>query len=95
MKSVDREYVVDARNKLEHALFHLKQAGDNDELRSGLGAAEQSLRCILKSLGDRVHASTCAQRCDKMPGNIVIGVTAHCSCGHVFCDDVVAGMPQP
>ena len=41
---------------------------------------------------NRVFASTC----DKSKGaNNIIGVTAHCNCGNVFCDDVVHGKEHP
>lgn len=42
---------------------------------------------------DRVFASTTDSEQDSM--NNMVGVTAHCECGHVFCDDVVYGKTQP
>ena len=42
---------------------------------------------------DKVFASTGDTEKDSM--NNVIGVTAHCKCGHVFCDDVVHCKQQP
>ena len=41
---------------------------------------------------DKVFASTTDSETDSM--NNVIGVTAHCKCGNVFCDDVVHGKSQ-
>ena len=41
---------------------------------------------------DKVFASTTDSEKDSM--NNVIGVTAHCKCGNVFCDDVVHGKSQ-
>ena len=38
---------------------------------------------------DRVFASTCDAEKDSM--NNIVGVTAHCKCGNVFCDDVTHG----
>lgn len=42
--------------------------------------------------GDRVFASTGAEPAST--GNIGVGVTAHCMCGHVFADDIVACAPR-
>ena len=41
---------------------------------------------------DRVFSSTTDKELDDM--NNTVGVTAHCSCGHVFTDDVVHGKSQ-
>ncbi len=41
---------------------------------------------------DKVFASTTDSEKDSM--NNVIGVTAHCKCGNMFCDDVVHGKSQ-
>jgi hypothetical protein len=41
---------------------------------------------------ERVFASTTDSEKDSM--NNTVGVTAHCMCGNVFCDDVVHGKPQ-
>lgn len=41
---------------------------------------------------ERVFASTTDSEKDSM--NNIVGVTAHCMCGNVFCDDVVHGKLQ-
>jgi len=52
-KPLNRDDVVDARNKIEHAVYHLKQG----ELAEGLQGAESALdtlrRTLLPRTGDR------------------------------------------
>ena len=38
---------------------------------------------------DKVFASTGAE--EKDSANIRVGVTAHCRCGNIFCDEIIAG----
>ena len=46
---------------------------------------------IIKSYyPDKIFASTGAEEMNKV--NVKIGVTAHCRCGHIFCDDIYAGL---
>ena len=42
---------------------------------------------------NRVFASTCDK--SKDDANNIVGVTAHCKCGNVFCDDIVHGKEHP
>ena len=85
---------------LERALFHLKRAkersGHREELRSGVEDAARAVAALVReaSLG-RVHASTGAERDAAAPGNLVVGVTAHCTCGRTFTDDVRCCAPGP
>jgi hypothetical protein len=60
------------------------------EAEARLKGVQQAFDKLRRSLLDRVYASTGAQWCKDSPGNITIGVTAHCQCGRVFTDDVVA-----
>lgn len=77
--------------KLEHALGHVKQ-GEAEHAVRPLFAA---IRLIKEAtLRDVVFASTCAEDDPTNAGSIVVGVTAHCTCGRSFCDDVRAGYPQ-
>jgi len=84
---------------LERAMFHLKAAagasGHRGELRSGLEDARRAVAALAKeaALG-RVYASTGAERDAAAPGNLVVGVTAHCMCGRTFTDDVRCGFAE-
>ena len=80
-----KDCVITAIINLEHALTHAKQ-----------GEAEHSTRPIETAIGvlkeailyDIVFASTGAEVDDTDLDNIVVGVTAHCRCGHSFAADV-------
>jgi hypothetical protein len=84
---------------LERAMFHLKRAaersGHREELRSGVEDAVRAVAALAReaSLG-RVYASTGAERDAAAPGNVVVGVTAHCTCGRTFTDDVRCCAPS-
>lgn len=97
-KSVNRKSAVAARNKLEHAIFHFKQATHSAELDAGLTAALSAFGHIRDATLDVCYASTGAELDADSPGNVRIGITAHCACGRVFTDDVHAcapGVPRP
>lgn len=94
-KTVNRQSAVDARNKLEHAIFHLKQAVRSEELDAGLSAALSAFNHIREATLDVCYASTGAEHDPGSPGNVRIGITAHCACGRVFTDDVHACAPMP
>jgi len=51
-------------------------------------------RALGASLLDRVRASTGAEHDGLNPGNLVVGVTAHCACGRTFTDDVRCGFAE-
>jgi len=93
MSQPERTKIVDAVNALGHAMFHLRQAGDDPEIIAGRRSAGVALEHLRESLGDQVNASTAAIWMMEQPHNIKLGVTAHCSCGHVFVADVIAGGP--
>lgn len=94
-RSISQDKVVDARNDLEHALFHLAHVNDGVELRSGTDSARRALRHLREATLDCVYASTCAEQVAEQPGNLRVGVTAHCACGRSFADDVVCGFEHP
>lgn len=92
-KRVKRNEVITARNRIEHAIFHLKQAGHCAELDAGLTAVLSAFEHLKAATLDVVYASTGATYDPEAPGNVRVGVTAHCACGNVFADDVLACSP--
>lgn len=92
MKSANRSVVLECIHQLEHSLYHLKQANDA-EAQSGRTGVEAALRKLKEAtLHDVIFASTYAEWDELSVQNIIVGVTAHCQCGHCFCDDVRAGL---
>ena len=87
-----RALCIDLLTNLESALLHLAQCHD-EEGRYGYRGVQGAHRKLKESLRhDIVCASTAATIDDCSGGNLRVGVTAHCRCGHVFCDDVIAGI---
>lgn len=85
---MNRQEVQEAIDSLDHALMHVKQ-GEAEHARRPLNTAIHKLRHAI--LSDIVCASVAAVDDESAVGNIIVGVTAHCRCGHSFCDDVRAG----
>jgi len=93
-----KQVIIDARNDLEHAIFHFEHISaekeNGVELRSGLRSAKAALQHLRSALVDRVYTSTTAERIPDRPDNLQIGVTAHCACVRSFCDDLVVGFVE-
>ena len=91
-------WVVDHRDGTHESLHRTKEMAELACGESGPNATVLPVREVVESKAahpGRVFASTTANSEHASTGNITVGVTAHCQCGNVFCDDVVAGAPDP
>ena len=89
----------DALGELERAMSHFEKAAANcfgchEEMRSGMAGVRRAAAALKVASLDRVYASTGAEHDGTAPGNVVVGVTAHCACGRVFADDVRCCAPK-
>lgn len=95
-----RQTARDALGELERSLSRLEGTAARTNLmvtgryeapeavRSGLADVRRAVAAIKAASLDRVYASAGAERDAEAPGNLVVGVTAHCACGRTFTDDV-------
>lgn len=80
---MNKQKIQEVIDSLEHENMHVEQ--------NEAGPLNTAIRKLKRAiLSDIVCASVAAIDDESSTGNIVVGVTAHCRCGHTFYDDVVA-----
>lgn len=88
-QGVDRQRALDVLQSLQHGLNHLKQSNLDEEGQHAMRPLVNAERKLKEAmLHDVVFASVAAE--EDYPGHVVLGVTAHCRCGHCFAADVDA-----
>ena len=95
--NLDQDRVCGIRHKLAGALAELQVLDGNDRfrMRDAIRLVREAYTESKRAFSDQVFASTGVEWDTEAPGNIRLGVTAHCRCGHVFVDDVRGCAPPP